>query len=60
MKNIEPYIFAKLMSLPDASRIDLLEFLGATPLGETQIQSLLSSVEGSIRRNKKSNLNALN
>ncbi len=60
MKKIDPDVFAKLMSLPDSARVDLLEFLGATPLGETQIKFLLSDLEASIRRNKNPSLGATN
>jgi len=52
MKAIDPDIFAKLMSLPDGMRMDLLEFLGATPVGEGQVAKIISEIERSIRQKR--------
>jgi hypothetical protein len=41
---IEPSNFARLMSLPQTQRHDLLEFLGATAMPMTQADTLLHLV----------------
>ncbi len=41
MRPIHPEQFARIMRLPQAARADLLEFLGATPVGDRQIDSLI-------------------
>ncbi|MCK0101141.1 hypothetical protein [Pseudohalocynthiibacter sp. F2068] len=48
MNTINPDLFAKLMTLPDSARLDLLEFLGATPIGEGQLNDLIENIESSI------------
>ncbi|MBS9715542.1 hypothetical protein ACFFUT_19010 [Pseudohalocynthiibacter aestuariivivens] len=48
MNTINPDLFAKLMTLPDSARHDLLEFLGATPIGEGQLNDLIENIESSI------------
>lgn len=47
VNTINPDLFTKLMSLPDGARLDLLEFLGATPVGEEQLNTLISEIETS-------------
>jgi len=49
MKTIDPDLFTKLMTLPDAARLDLLEFLGATPVGEDHLNKLIDDIECSVR-----------
>lgn len=44
MRTINPGLFARLMRLPDAARNDLLEFLGATPIGDAQLSAVIDSV----------------
>jgi hypothetical protein len=48
VNTINPDLFAKLMTLPDSARLDLLEFLGATPIGEGQLNDLIENIESSI------------
>lgn len=48
MTSIAPDVFTKLMTLPDGVRLDLLEFLGATPVGEQQLNQLIHDIEKSI------------
>jgi len=43
-RKINPSLFARLMCLPDATRADLLEFLGATPVGETHLSEILDTI----------------
>lgn len=38
---IDPSLFTRLMRLPDAARGDLLEFLGATPVGDAQLAEMI-------------------
>lgn len=53
MKAIDPDLFAKLMALPDGERLDLLEFLGATPVGEDQLTRMIDDIEDSIRQKRQ-------
>lgn len=48
MTTIAPDVFTKLMTLPAGQRLDLLEFLGATPVEEAQLTQLIESIEKSI------------
>ena len=41
VKQIDPDLYAKMMSLPVGIRIDLLEFLGATPVAEVSQVGIL-------------------
>ena len=41
MRTIDPNLFTRLMRLPDAIRIDLLEFLGASPVADIQLSDLI-------------------
>lgn len=49
MLAINPGLFARLMRLPQAARADILEFLGATPLGDAQLSAVIDSVVEHIR-----------
>jgi len=57
---IDPDLFAKLMSLPDGVRLDLLEFLGATPVGQEQLNSMIDEIEISIKQKHQSRVVGLN
>jgi hypothetical protein len=50
MRAIQPEHFARIMRLPQAERADLLEFLGATPVGERQIDALIIQVRHQSKR----------
>ena len=50
MRPIDPDQFARIMSLPEGERVDLLEFLGATPVANAQIERLIVEVS---RQHKK-------
>jgi len=54
VNTIDPDLFAKLMSLPDGVRLDLLEFLGATPVGQEQLNTMIDNIETSIMEKRKS------
>ena len=53
MRMIDPSLFTRLMRLPDAARVDLLEFVGATPVGDAQlaemIERMAARIEGEMR-----------
>ncbi|MEO1678405.1 MAG: hypothetical protein AAFU80_09635 [Pseudomonadota bacterium] len=44
MRSIRPDQFARIMTLPQAERSDLLEFLGATPMADIQVEALIAQV----------------
>ncbi|WP_166418483.1 hypothetical protein [Cochlodiniinecator piscidefendens] len=50
MKAIDPDLFTKLMTLPQGKRMDLLEFLGATPVGNAQLNRLIEDIESSLTK----------
>ncbi len=54
MHTIDPGLFAKLMRLPDAMRIDLLEFLGATPVEEAQLSAMIDDMAEALRSDLRS------
>jgi len=54
VNTIDPDLFAKLMSLPDGVRMDLLEFLGATPVGQEQLNTMIDDIEASILQKRQS------
>jgi len=60
VNTIDPDLFAKLMSLPDGVRLDLLEFLGATPVGEEQLNTMIDDIENSIEQRRKARTTGLN
>ena len=57
MNTIDPMQFAKLMLLPDQARLDLLEFLGATPVADEQLDTLIGHVESQDTNVSTSTLN---
>lgn len=44
MREIHPNLFTRVMQLPAAIRCDLLEFLGATPVADAQLERMLNDV----------------
>lgn len=42
--NIEPTVFARIMSLPNSVRHDVLEFIGSTPVASKSIEQIVASV----------------
>lgn len=44
MKNIHPNLFTQVMQFPDNVRSDLLEFLGATPVGDAQLKHMIADI----------------
>lgn len=50
MRTINPGLFARLMRLPEAARTDLLEFLGATPIGDAQLSAVIDGIAERLRR----------
>ncbi|MCK4713135.1 MAG: hypothetical protein KAT26_09670 [Marinosulfonomonas sp.] len=60
MNTIDPDLFAKLMTLPEGIRLDLLEFLGATPVGEEQLNTLIDEIETMINQKRSARENNLN
>jgi hypothetical protein len=53
VKTIDPDLFAKLMSLPEMARHDLLEFLGATPVATEQLDKMIDDITHSIQNSRK-------
>ena len=41
MRPIRPEQFARIMALPQSARMDLLEFLGGTPVSARQVDMLI-------------------
>ena len=41
---IDPSLFTRLMRLPDAARCDLLEFIGATPVANTELSQMIDTL----------------
>lgn len=60
MNTIDPDLFAKLMSLPDGDRTDLLEFLGATPVDQEQLNTMIGEIENSILDKRNARVAAVN
>ena len=60
MNTIDPDLFAKLMSLPDGVRMDLLEFLGATPVGQEQLNTMIDDIEATILQKRQSRVTGPN
>jgi len=52
MNPLEPDLFAKLMSLPDGTRMDLFEFLGASPVGKRQLSQMINELEESFQEKR--------
>lgn len=50
MSSIQPRQFARIMTLPQDERSDLLEFLGATPVPARQIDALIGQVSQMTKR----------
>ena len=43
MRSINPRLFASLMRLPEHARADLLEYIGATPVEESDLCAVIDS-----------------
>ena len=50
MRFIRPDQFARIMSLPQAARLDLLEFLGGTPVSARQVDMLILTANQAHKR----------
>ena len=59
MRTIDPNVFTRLMRLPDAVRVDLLEFLGASPIADIQLSDLIEKISAQIE-NEPSRYASLN
>lgn len=44
MQQIRPETFAKLMRLPISQRADLLEFIGSTPVADSEVINLIEKL----------------
>ncbi|MGB8622669.1 MAG: hypothetical protein WCD16_07610 [Paracoccaceae bacterium] len=44
MKDIHPNLFNQVMRLPAGVRTDILEFIGATPVGDAQLKQMIADV----------------
>lgn len=45
LPTINPGLFARIMSLPDSARLDLLEYLGATVVGEAHLADMIDKFQ---------------
>ncbi|MGC9420296.1 MAG: hypothetical protein ACP5EN_15145 [Rhodovulum sp.] len=52
MRTIHPTLFNRLMRLPAGIRTDLLEFLGATPVANAQLERMLRDVDNQIEQGR--------
>lgn len=50
MRTIDPNLFTRLMRLPDAARVDLLEFLGASPIADIQLSDLIEKISAQLEK----------
>ncbi|MFZ1726411.1 MAG: hypothetical protein WBO29_08825 [Albidovulum sp.] len=53
MLTINPGLFARLMRLPDSARVDLLEFIGATPVGDAQLSEMIDNFAKKVGQDRK-------
>ncbi|GAA0308910.1 hypothetical protein [Rhodovulum strictum] len=52
MRTIHPNHFNRLMRLPAGIRTDILEYLGATPVADVQLERMLLDVDRMIEDNQ--------
>lgn len=52
MRTIDPNLFTRLMRLPDAVRVDLLEFLGSSPIADIQLSDLIEKISGQLEKER--------
>lgn len=50
VRTIDPNLFTRLMRLPDAARVDLLEFLGASPIADIQLSDLIEKISAQLEK----------
>jgi len=50
VRSIDPNLFTRLMRLPDAVRVDLLEFLGSSPIADIQLSDLIEKISAQIEK----------
>ena len=53
MRKINPGLFARLMRLPETARTDLLEFIGATPVADSQLAAMIDSISAKMTSDRK-------
>lgn len=51
--HLAPSMFAKVMSLPEHARSDLLELLGASTVDEAKLDEIIEEIETSIVERKQ-------
>ncbi|TCP40470.1 hypothetical protein [Rhodovulum marinum] len=56
MRTIHPTLFNRLMRLPAGIRTDLLEFLGATPVADAQLERMLRDVDHQMEQSRNADL----
>lgn len=52
MQDIHPSLFTRVMQLPDGIRADMLEFLGATPVADAQLEHMLNYINTMLDRRR--------
>ena len=50
VRTIDPNLFTRLMRLPDAVRVDLLEFLGSSPIADIQLSDLIEKISAQLEK----------
>ena len=53
VRSIDPNLFTRLMRLPDAIRVDLLEFLGSAPIADIQLSDLIEKISAQIEQDRQ-------
>lgn len=48
MRCINPNLFARLMWLPDSVRVDLLEYVGSTPVADAHLERMIEFLSASL------------
>jgi hypothetical protein len=52
VRSIDPNLFTRLMWLPDAIRVDLLEFLGSAPIADIHLSDLIERISAQIENER--------
>lgn len=58
MKGMDADLLARLMALPDGTRTDILEFLGATPKGDEHLEKLIDGLGAAMEKKRLRRTNA--
>jgi hypothetical protein len=56
VRAIHPSLFARLMQLPKGVRADVLEFMGATPVADAQLEHMLNYINTLLEKQARHSL----